>query len=239
MDNTVFIDVETTGTDPTTDRVIQLGILKGSQEIDVLINPECPIPPAVSEINGIFDKDVKYRPTFEHYAQRLYDLLETADVFVAFNYQFDFSFIQAELARYGFDLPSSKFVFIDPMVIFKKKVPHSLASAYRYYMGTELQGAHNALVDIIATKQVLMKQLEMYDDYKGKTPKEVQLLTIGEVGVVGKWFEMVDGHMVFKQGKHKGAKIKSQPSYLRWIAGLPDVSYDEKKYIEELFRHYD
>lgn len=238
MDNAIYIDVETTGLDPSRDRIIQMAVLKDSGlELNLYFNPGFSISETVTKINGITNERVANEGKFEDIAQAIWYELKASKIFVAYNFQFDFSFIQAELARCGLSLKSEDFIFIDPMALFKRQVPHSLAMAYKYYIGNSLEGAHDAMVDIKATRQILDKQLdwdlEVFSLRQNQDWKGIQKLTIGDVGIIGKWFDKLEnGDIVFKQGKHKGLKAEDCTSYLSWVSGLPDITYDEKLYIE-------
>lgn len=99
------VDVETTGSSAVYDRVIEVGVLRVSQgrlvgTYGTLINPERPIPPIITQITGISDKDVAAAPAFNDVAFRIKECLRGC-VFVAHNVRFDYSFLRNEFERAG------------------------------------------------------------------------------------------------------------------------------------------
>ncbi len=81
----VILDLETTGMNITTDRIVEIALLKvnidGSEEERLMrINPEIPIPPEVSQIHGIYNEDVINEPTFRQVAKTLAKFIEGCDL---------------------------------------------------------------------------------------------------------------------------------------------------------------
>ncbi len=245
MQNTarkIYIDLETTGVEPSKDRICQIAIIKvDGSEYSSLVNPERVIPDEASKIHGITNVMVKDSPKFGEIAERVRDMLLEADHFVAYNSIFDFQFLQTELNRsIGFDLNEANYVFVDPYKIFRKMFPHNLANAYLYYTGKTLENAHNAIVDIRATREVLDSQEARYTELFSQGYKSVAEETIGDTSILGKWFERrEEGALYFKQGKHKGEKISQvHADYLRWISRLDDISVSERRQIASLLQNH-
>lgn len=233
----IFVDLETTGLNPSRDKIVQIGmILPDGSEFESLVNPERPIPAETTAIHGITNEMVKDSPTITDLADQVITALEDADVFVAYNFTFDFQVLQQELFKsVQYDLKETDFAFIDPYKIFRKMFPHTLSNAYKFYTGKTLEGAHSAIHDIRATKAVLEKQEEEYPELFQKTPEEIARYTIGDTTILGKWFEAVEGGYRFKQGKHRGeiASIQHE-KYMKWILSLEDITLSEKRYINSL-----
>ena len=231
-----FIDVETTGTRPHLDRIVELSILKidpdGSEEYKShRVNPEVPIPPDATAVHGITDDDVAGEPTFRQYAKSVHDFLEGCDV-SGFNIiTFDLPFLEAELKRVGVDFVLPDREIVDSMVIFHQKVPRdqigarNLKAAYLKYCGKELDKAHGAETDATASAEVLDSQIETHSDL----PSNVLGLCAfcnevrkNYVDLEGK-FIWSDGEVVFNFGKHIGRPLKEivqeYPDYLLWILG--------------------
>jgi DNA polymerase III subunit epsilon len=238
--NFIFIDLETTGLNPNLDRICQIGIIKADgSEFNTLVNPEISINPSSTEIHGITNEMVKDSPRFRDLAEELTHILKDADVFVAYNFQFDFQFLQNELFRNnGYYLKEEDFTFVDPYRIFKKLFPHSLSNAYWFYTGKELKSAHSAIVDIRATKEIFEKQQEKYPEFFDKSLKEIEEETLGDVSIIGKWFGKDGDRFIFKQGKYRGDVVKlSHKEYLEWIYKLDDASLSEKRFISEFIKN--
>jgi DNA polymerase-3 subunit epsilon len=234
----IYFDFETTGLDPKADRICQIGaILPDGTELDVLINPGCSIPQSAIDCHGITDEMVSSASYFNEYAELLLKSLAQAKYFVAYNFVFDFQFLQYELHRAtGHILKEADFTFIDPYLIFKKAFPHSLANAYKFYFAKEFKGMHNAINDIRATKEVFIAQMEKHSELFSSGLEKLESETLGSrKSILGKWFKTEDSKIIFTQGKYKGLAIASEHnSYLKWILGLDDITLSEKVFIESL-----
>lgn len=224
-----FIDVETTGLSPYSDRVVELSILKvhpdGAEEYKShRINPGIPIPAEATAVHGITDADVAGELAFQRYARSIRDFLEDCDI-AGFNViRFDLPCLEAEFARANVEFSRQGRYLVDSQVIYHKRDPRDLKAAYRKYCGKEIEGAHSAEEDAKATAQVLDGQLEMYQDL----PRDVSGLCalcyqVEEncVDAEGK-FVWVEGEVVCNFGRHKGRLLKEiavdNPGYLEWIS---------------------
>lgn len=237
-ENAIFIDLETTGLHPNKDRICQIAVIcSDGREINYLINPEMPIGKEVSAIHGITNEKVESAPVFHEIADEIIQELEKAKIFVAYNYIFDFQFLQQELyLAKNYMLDEEEYTFIDPFRIFRKMFPHTLANAHKFYTGEEMQDAHDAMSDIKATKRILEKQKDFYPDLFEKPSQEIAKITLDGSTVLGKWFDKNSmGEYLFRQGKHKGEKLCSDHhGYLEWIAKLDDTTISEKRIINRL-----
>ena len=179
----VFLDLETTGINIVTDRIVEIALIKvktdgGEEELMMRINPEMHIPEEASLIHGIYDEDVKDEPTFREVAKNLAQFLEGCDL-VGFNSnRFDIPLLAEEFLRVDVDIDLKKHKFIDVQAIFHKMEKRTLAAAYKFYCNKELVGAHNAMVDTKATYEVLMAQLDKYKDVEIEGPKGTKLTPI-------------------------------------------------------------
>lgn len=238
--NYIFIDLETTGLCPNNDRICQIGMVKpDGSEFETLVNPEIPIPQAVTAVHGITDDKVQDAPRLVDVADTIIDALKNSNVFVAYNFLFDFQVLQNELFRAKhFVLDESDFIFIDPYRIFRKMHPHTLANAYKFYVGQDLENAHSAIHDIRAAKAVLEKQKETYPELFSKSDKEVADFTVGDTSIIGKWFEKTpDNKIIYKQGKFKGSIVSPEhKDYLKWIYGLSDNTFSERRFISGVLK---
>ena len=139
-----FIDVETTGIKPRSDRIVELSVLRiqpdGSQEYKShRVNPGVTIPADATAIHGITDADVIGEPAFRQYAQSIRDFLEDCDI-AGFNViGFDLPFLEAEFQRAGVEFSRKDHQLVDSMVIFHMKEPRDLEAAYLKYCGRELE----------------------------------------------------------------------------------------------------
>jgi DNA polymerase-3 subunit epsilon len=223
----VIFDLETTGMNINRDRIVEICLLKiypdDREEIRTyLVNPGVPIPPEVTEIHGIKDEDVKDKPGFKEISNELNNFLKDCD-FGGFNSnKFDFPMLVEEFYRAGIEFDIEKRKFIDAQRIYHFKEPRNLKAAYRFYCEKELENAHSAEADTIATWAVLKAQLQKYDDI----PDDIEGLhrMSGQnnlADLAGRFIYNPDGEVLFNFGKHKGKKVKdilkAEPGYYNWM----------------------
>ena len=234
-----FIDIETTGVKPNSDRIVEMSILKihpngGREYKSHRMNPGMPIPPEATAVHGITDDDVKDELRFRQYAKSIKDFLENCDI-AGFNViNFDLPCLEAEFHRVGVEFSRRGRMFVDSMVIFHQREPRDLTAAYMKYCNKEHENAHRAEEDAKVAAEVLEGQLEMYADL----PKDVKGLCAicyrvneDNIDAQGK-FMWVEGEAVFNFGKHEGRKLKDiaaeYPDYLEWIVEKSDLSAEVK-----------
>ncbi len=224
----VFFDLETTGINITRDRIVEISLLKispnGKEESKTRrINPQMPIPPESTAIHGITDEDVKDCPTFKQVAKSLADLLEGCDMAGFNSSRFDVPILAEEFLRAGVDFDTSKRKFVDVQIIFHKREQRTLEAAYKFYCNKQLENAHSAEADAIATYEVLKSQLDRYPDLKNDIDilsKEYSSFN-NNVDLAGRIIFNDEGVEVFNFGKHKGkpviAVLDKEPSYYSWM----------------------
>lgn len=163
-----FFDLETTGLNPSHDRIVEMSVLKinvnGEEEQRVwLLNPEMPISAESTSVHGYTDEMVADKPTFREKAKEIALFIGNADLAGYNILKFDLPMLMEEFLRvdYDFDLKSRD--FIDVMNIYMKMEPRTLKSAYRYFCHAELEGAHGAMADTKATYDVLRAMLDKYE----------------------------------------------------------------------------
>ena len=171
MSNIVFFDVETTGLELSTCRIVQLACTKLDgitleliDKKNYYINPGCPIPAEVTAIHGISDDTVRDEPSFKQYSKGLLAYMDGCAIGGYNIRSFDVPVLCEEFARVGITWPAVDTVFLDVMDIFHKKEPRDLAGAVKFYTGDVLSNAHDAARDVDATIDVFKAQLEKYDD---------------------------------------------------------------------------
>ena len=203
----------------------------GEKEFNELINPGIPIPPQSTEIHGISDEQVADKPTFKDRARDINHFLSGADIGGYNHVKFDLPLLLEEFSRVDIPFDLDKRRLIDAQKVFFLMEPRSLTAAYRFYCNRELEGAHSAIEDVKATREVLMAQISKYD---GKSPEsnpslvvsenmdQLHALTIGNlVDLAGRLARNNQGDMVFNFGKYKGRTVTDvldkEPQYYDWI----------------------
>ncbi len=247
----VFLDLETTGINIVTDRIVEIAFLKvnidGTEEEKLLrINPERHIPEETSKIHGIYDEDVKNAPTFKEVAKTLAQFIEGCDLGGFNSNRFDIPLLAEEFLRADIDVDLKKRKFIDVQAIFHKMEKRTLAAAYKFYCNQELIDAHSAMADTKATYEVLKSQLDKYEnveveDDKGKkaVPIVNDIVKLSEfssydrnVDFVGRIVYDENGVECFNFGKNKGVPVEKvlqdQPGYFGWILNSEFPLYTKK-----------
>ena len=223
----VFFDLETTGTNITNDRIVEISVVKvmpdGTEIVKTRrINPGCPIPAEATAIHHITDDDVKDEPEFRKVARSLADMFTGCDIAGFNSNRFDIPLLDQEFQRAGVDFDFGKARFVDVQTIFHKKEPRTLVAAYKFYCGKDLTEAHSASADTMATYEVLKAQLERYDDL----PNDIAALSEyasqnRNVDFMGRLIYDEQRREVINFGKYKGRLaeevLKNDPGYYSWI----------------------
>ncbi len=223
----VFFDLETTGVNVASDRIVEISWLKiqtdGSESIKThLVNPTIPIDPRAIAIHGITDEDVKDKPTFSDLARTLAKEFEGCD-FAGYNSnKFDIPLLAEEFLRADVDFDLRKRKFIDVQVIFHKMEQRTLTAAYQFYCKKVLEDAHSAEADTLATYEILKAQLDHYEHLQN----DVDYLSVfstqnRSVDLAGRIIYNDKDIEVFNFGKYKGEPVeevlKKDPGYFGWI----------------------
>lgn len=233
-----FFDIEATGINFRTDRIIELAIIKvfpdnRRETHHFLFNPQRPIPAEASAIHGIHDEDVKDCPTFSQVAPHIIDILEGCDLGGYNVIHYDIPLLQAEFERVAVPFEVDSRRIVDAQKIFHKKEPRDLTAALKFFCGDAHTGAHGALEDVEATIRVLEGQFERYPDL----PRDIDPLSDFCDQRDPSWadrkgrFKWVNGELVINFGKKQGQPVKElvkkEPGFLRWMVNNsfpPDVT---------------
>ncbi len=222
----VFIDLETTGMNLSTDRIVEIAIIKvfpdDTKTIkQKLLNPQMPIPKNSSDIHGITDEKVKDAPTFKQVANELKQFIDDADFSGYNSNRFDIPLLMEEFLRAGLEIDMTNRRLVDVQHIFHMMEKRTLGAAYKFYCEKELEDAHSAEADASATWEILQAQITRYQ-HLGNTLDTILQFT-GEEKIVdfARRFVMDNGIEVFNFGKHKGRPVsevlKAEPQYYDWM----------------------
>jgi DNA polymerase-3 subunit epsilon len=243
-----FIDLETTGINVSSDRIVEISVLKinpnGKEEwMTSRVNPEMPIPPKSTAIHGITDKDVADAPTFKEIAKNLAVFLEGSDL-AGFNaIKFDIPVLAEEFLRVNIDFNFRKRKYVDPQVIFHKKEQRTLSAAYLFYCNRELENAHSSKADTEATFEVLKAQLDRYNDLENDVEKLADYSSFNNIAdFAGRIIFDENGIEIFNFGKHKGKPVeivfRDEPSYYSWMMNGDFPLYTKKILTEIKLRSF-
>ena len=233
-----FLDLETTGVNISKDRIVEISIVKvyidNKKEVKTWrVNPTIPIPKEVYEIHGISDQDVADSPTFKEIASEILVLLKGSDLGGFNSNRFDIPLLTEELLRAECNFDFSKVNMVDAQVIYHKMEPRNLSAAYRFYCNKELEGAHSAEADTLATYEIFEAQMNKYQELSG-TLEEISDFSRYKKNADFAGFIGIDkqGKEVFNFGKHKNKIVedifKSDPGYFSWIQKAEFPLYTKK-----------
>lgn len=222
-----FIDIETTGLDIIKDRIVEISIAKlfpdgHTETYTRRVNPTIPISEKATKITGITDEDVKDLPIFKDIAQELSHWIENCDIAGYNSTNFDIPMLAEEFVRAEIDFDFKKTKFIDVQVIFHKKEQRTLSAAYKFYCEKDLENAHSAEADVLATLEVLEQQLNRYEDLE----PNIEFLSKysvhnRNVDFVGRIILNDNDEPIFNFGKYKGQKVtdvfEKDKGYYSWM----------------------
>ena len=232
----VFFDLETTGLNIASDRIVELSYYKvfpnGSSEgktfrvkpVQMMLGQEVQlhISEEASAVHGIYDEDLVDCPTFKEIASEVAQVLEDADLAGYNSNHFDLPLLAEEMMRAGVNIDLKAKRMVDVFTIFQRQEPRNLVAAYKFYCGKDLTNAHSADADTMATYEVLMAQLEKYD-----IPTDVDGLSEFTAGntrfadFAGRIAYDAQGVEIFNFGKYKGQRVvdvfRRDLGYYGWI----------------------
>ena len=252
-----FFDLETTGVNVASDRILEISILKampdGTEDVKTMrINPGIPIPLESSLIHGIYDEDIKNAQTFKQAGEELARFLDDCDLAGYNSNRFDIPVLMEEFLRAGINFDIDNRHFVDVQNIFHQMEQRTLKAAYLFYCGKNIENAHSAEADIKATYEVLKAQIEKYqnqdwEDKKGIVTKPVQnniealhkfTNLNNPVDFASRMVYNEEGVEVINFGKHKGRAVEdvfqSEPSYYNWMLN-GDFPLYTKKCLEKIW----
>lgn len=249
----VFFDLESTGLNIATDRIVEISIVKVSpgsagapNDVEIKtrrINPGIPIPPEAQAVHGISDDDVRDCPRFSQIARSLAQFMEGCDIAGFNSNKYDIPLLAEEFLRAGVGYDFRKRNLVDVQNIFHKKEQRTLKAAYKFYCGRNLDNAHSAEADTMATYQVLEAQLDRYAaDEEDPLQNDVEFLSKYSansrfVDYAGRIVLNENDEPVFNFGKHKGRPVKEvltrEPSYYNWMME-GDFTLDTKQQLSQI-----
>ena len=264
----VFFDIESTGLNIASDSIIELCFVKimpgGEQRIktwrvkpwDYALDCQREINPSAQAVHGISAEELADKPTFYEIAEEVVEWMAGSDLAGYNSAKFDLPMLAEEIERVrkgSKTLPAKevaidlhKMLMVDVQNIFHMMEPRTLKAAYMFYCSKELENAHAAEADTLATYEVLKGQL---DKYAGDPRIENNVGKLAKFSVKQRTVDYA-GRLVLNDkdepcisfGKHKGRTAKevylSEPSYYAWIdAG--DFTLDTKSQFAKLKAQFD
>lgn len=233
-----FFDLETTGVQVAMDRIVEISILKvwpnGNKEsVTWRVNPEQPIPAQATEIHGIDDAMVADEPNFKTLAPKVVQMIKDSDLAGFNSNRFDIPLLAEELLRAEIDIDLRKHAAIDVQTIFHKMEKRTLTAAYKFYCDKDLENAHSAEADTLATYEVLEAQLERYPELGSDVASLAEFSAHKKFADFAGYLQYDDqGQEIFAFGKHKGTSVarvlEQEPGYFGWLLNADFPRYTKK-----------
>jgi DNA polymerase-3 subunit epsilon len=239
------IDLETTGTNVASDRIIEIAIIKvfpdkTTQSKVKRINPGMPIPAGSTAIHGIKDEDVKDAPTFKQAAHELKQFMDNCDLAGYNSNRFDIPLLVEEFLRADIEFDVSKRKFVDVQRIFHLMEKRTLGAAYKFYCDKLLENAHSAEADALATYEILEAQLGRYEQLQQDIDSLADFTREEDYIDFARRLVMQGGQEVFNFGKYKGRPVrdvlKAEPQYYDWMMKA-DFPLNTKQKLTEIFHN--
>ena len=221
-----FIDLETTGINVSTDRIVEIAIVKialdGTKQVKRrLVNPEMPIPKSSTDVHGISDEMVKDAPTFKMLANEIKQFMEGSDIGGYNSNRFDVPILNEEFLRAGISVDIEDRKLLDVQKVFHMMEQRTLSAAYQFYCHKTLEDAHTAEADATATWEILEAQIERYPQIGNTVDSIVKFTGEDQIIDFARRFIYENGVAVFNFGKHKGKPVvqvlKEEPQYYDWM----------------------
>ncbi|QED37625.1 3'-5' exonuclease [Antarcticibacterium arcticum] len=233
-----FFDLETTGTNLAKDRIVEISILKvfpnGNKESKTwLVNPGVKIPDEVIAIHGISNEKVENEPTFDQLAPKVHEMIKGCDLGGYNSDRFDIPLLVEELLRAGIDFEMKSTLSVDVQTIFHKMEQRTLSAAYQFYCGKNLEGAHSAEADTMATYEILKSQVQRYEELENDISSLSTFSTRKKFADFAGFISYdKTGAEVFAFGKYKGKNVEKvleeEPGYFGWIQNADFPLYTKK-----------
>jgi DNA polymerase III subunit epsilon len=221
-----FLDLETTGVNLGSDRIVEIAIIKimpdGSRTVKrKLINPQMPIPKETIDIHGITDEMVKDAPTFKQVANEIKQFLDNCDLGGYNSNRFDIPLLVEEFIRAGLEFQFEKRKLVDAQKIYHLMEPRNLSAAYQFYCGKELENAHSAEADAVASWEVFDAQVAKYPKLGTTLEAVLKAAPDDEIVDLARRMTKINGVICFNFGKYKGQPVedvfKKERSYYDWM----------------------
>lgn len=233
-----FFDLETTGVNISKDRIVEISILKihpdGKEESKTwLVNPEIPIPAEVVAIHGITNEKVANAPKFKELAKEIHNMIKDSDLGGFNSNRFDIPLLAEEMLRAEIDFDMKNRVSVDVQTIFHKMEQRTLEAAYKFYCDKNLNDAHSAEADTLATFEVLKAQIEKYTELENDTKFLSDFSSRKKFAdFAGYIIFNKEGDECFSFGKHKGKRVvdvlENEQGYFGWLLNADFPLYTKK-----------
>lgn len=229
----VTLDIESTGLNPATDRIVSLAIAKRFPETPLLedgakterrywlVKPPFDIPQEAIDVHGITNEQVANCQPFSAVAAEIHERIKHCDIRGFGVWNFDLPLLWEEFYRAGIEWSIDTVRVIDASVIFKRKEERTLSAAVKFYCGREHESAHSADGDVIATDEVFAAQRSKYPDVAKMSRDELHLFCQYDnkrLDLAGKLALNEQGEPIYTFGQRtKGVRVLDDTGFGYWM----------------------
>lgn len=227
----LFLDIQTTGLDTRTARIVRLSTLKiqpdGTEEFrSAILNPMTPISPGATQIHGITNEQVEDAPTFQSYAKALQQYIQGCDIAGFAIRRFDIKILKNEFRNAGITLELEQIAILDAMEVFHKLQPRDFQAACKTYLGTDPPDSKDPEANIHTIRKIIDSQINSNHTLPD-TPAQIDSWVTGAahrqyIDNEGRFIWSEQGEAAINFGKYRGHSLQDlsqfQNDYLLWIA---------------------
>ncbi len=243
--NVLTFDVETTGLNTSVDEIVELCMKRwGEKPLTMRFRPTCPISEEASSVHGMTAEVLKDEPSLFSCLEIIKEWFEWADAIVGYNVKFDTEILVQNLYRIDYNLDLDAKLIVDPYRLWQEARPRKLTDAFKEFCGGNLDNAHEAEADVLATEDVLNRMVEAFvcdgtwdappswEDLANLTNKDRHLW----YGTSNHFIKHPKtGEAVLNFGKHKGQLASESEGYLGWML-TSSFAPSVKKTVREILK---
>lgn len=217
-------DLETTGLDVQSDYILQLGLVKFNSDTFDILDKRCwyikpavdfKISPEAEQKTGITKEFIlKNGVGLDTIWNEVVEFIGNDDMLSYNGIHFDIPMMYYNLLRYDFHFDFDSRKFYDSLVIERKRNSMKLENVYKRYTGKELDGAHNALNDIMGLIEIFRHQTKIEEGIE-----DPDFTIVSPEGLLKR---NENGDLVFAIGKYRDCKTNDicikDANYIKWIS---------------------
>jgi DNA polymerase-3 subunit epsilon len=244
----VFFDLETTGINQKNDRIVEMYMYKENpdgttEEFYSRFNPyPVPVSTEAESVHGISSVDLQNEPNFSEKTKEVIQFIQGCDLGGYNIIHFDIPMLYEEIYRATGETYNFKdHRIFDSYKIWIKSETRTLTGAVKRYLNRDHEHAHSAKADVLATAEILKKQLSEYNSlYESSESMAEETAELNDkLDFSGKFGKNKEGKIVITFGKHKDKSVQQvyteDSGYLKWIYEIADFPTDTKLIAKKIY----
>jgi DNA polymerase-3 subunit epsilon len=244
----VFFDLETTGLNQKNDRIVEMYMYKENpdgttEEFYSRFNPyPVLVSPEAESVHGMSNEDLQNEPQFSEKVNEIIQFIQGCDLGGYNILSFDIPLLFEEIYRANETVYNFKdHGIFDSYKIWIKSESRTLSGAVQRYLNRDHENAHSAKADVLATAEILKKQLieysSLYESVESMAETTAELSN--KLDFSGKFGKNNEGQIIITFGKHKDKPVQQVYSedtgYLKWMYEIADFPTDTKLIAKRIY----